>query len=362
MKYAIGTCHRELAIYCIIIYALFTLSLMITITIYDNNIWTSKNKTAKYLSVFIFCMTIVNTIIFYVDVNSVFNHKICYDDDWWSFFKPIFYTSIVNYIMLPCVVSITKTKQLSEFLTVKWVDRYLCYRNVSNEERKSLLIFLIYPLFTICMLPFGAYVLLYVIPTLAIFVLVLETKGWVKRSTNYQEDNEATKNTDTVKAVFKDYYLILDIKSDASDDCIDRAFNKAMARYNVNSESKKFRKQYVYDLQEAYRVLSSTERLKPEYDEEYLLYLKSDKQVYEYTNINTRRDIKIIQDEILHNNVKPNKVLNYLLKKNVMVLTISIFLIGLLATYVFIKVEDYQSDTSYYIPTNLDPSTLPEAY
>ena len=100
-------------------------------------------------------------------------------------------------------------------------------------------------------------------------------------------------------------------------------------------------------------MLSSTERLKPEYDEEYKLYRKSDKQVYEYTNINTCRDIKTIQDEIHHNNVKNNKVIDYLLKKNAMVLSIFIFLMGLLATYVFIKVEEYQSDSSYYTPTNL---------
>lgn len=215
-----------------------------------------------------------------------------------------------------------------------------------------MLAIVIYPLFTICMLPYSGVVLLFVIPILLLFIAIVEIKAvirWIIKDKEGQCQMKSKQST----AIFKDYYLILDIKSDAADDCIDRAFNKAMAKYNVNRGSKMFSKQYVYDLQEAYRVLSSTERLKPEYDEEYQLYLKADKQVYEYTNNNINRDIKTIQDEIQHNNVKSNKVIDYLLKKNAMVLSIFIFLMGLLATYVFIKVEEYQSDSSYQTPTNV---------
>lgn len=352
MKYATDFYHRDLAIYCIMTYTLFVLSLIISLSI-SNKIWKSNNKTAKNLSIFILCMTIINTAVFFFDVNSIFDHKIAYDEDWWFYFKPIFYTSMVNYIVLPYVISLPNTKSSFSCLIPKWGYRYLSNRNVSNKEKRNLLNFLIIPLFTICMVPFGAYILLYVIPTLLIFVIVLEAKVTIQRTLRQQEKDKAAVNADTIKAVFKDYYLILDIKSDASDDGIDRAFNKAMARYNLNRGSNIFSKQYIFNLQEAYRVLSSTERLKPEYDEEYKLYRKSDKQVYEYTNINTCRDIKTIQDEIHHNNVKNNKVIDYLLKKNAMVLSIFIFLIGLLATYVFIKVEEYQSDSSYYTPTNL---------
>lgn len=353
MKYVTDFYHRDLAIYCIMIYTLFVLSLIVSFSI-SNKIWKSNNKTAQKLSIFILCMTIINTVIFYLDVNSIFDHKIAYDEDWWFYFKPIFYTSIANYIVLPCIVSLPNTKPSFSFLIPKWGYRYLSNRNVSNKEKRYLLKFLIIPLFTICMIPFGAYVLLYVIPTLLILVVVLEAKVIAQRTLKQQKKDKIAGKTDTIKAVFKDYYLILDIKSDASDDCIDRAFNKAMAKYNLNRESKIFSKQYVLNLQEAYRVLSSTERLKPEYDAEYELYRKSDKQVYEYTNINVCRDIKTIQEEIHHNNVRHNNVIDYLLKKNAIVLSITIFLIGLLATYAFINVKSHLSYShSYrYVPTN----------
>lgn len=353
MKYATDFYHRDLAIYCIMTYTLFVLSLIVSFSI-SNKIWKSSNKTAQKLSIFILCMTIINTVIFYLDVNSIFDHKIAYDEDWWFYFKPIFYTSIANYIVLPCIVSLPNIKPSFSFLIPKWGYRYLSNRNVSNKEKRYLLKFLIIPLFTICMIPFGAYVLLYVIPTLLILVVVLEAKVIAQRTLKQQKKDKTAGKTDTIKAVFKDYYLILDIKSDASDDCIDRAFNKAMARYNLNRGSKIFSKQYVLNLQEAYRVLSSTERLKPEYDAEYELYRKSDKQVYEYTDINACRDIKTIQEEIHHNNVRHNKVIDYLLKKNAIVLSITIFLIGLLATYAFINVKSHLSDShSYrYVPTN----------
>lgn len=353
MKYVTDFYHRDLAIYCIMIYTLFVLSLIVSFSI-SNKIWKSNNKTAQKLSIFILCMTIINTVIFYLDVNSIFEHKIAYDEDWWFYFKPIFYTSIANYIVLPCIVSLPNTKPSFSFLIPKWGYRYLSNRNVSNKEKRYLLKFLIIPLFTICMIPFGAYVLLYVIPTLLILVVVLEAKVIAKRTLKQQKKDKTAGKTDTIKAVFKDYYLILDVKSDASDDCIDRAFNKAMAKYNLNRGSKIFSKQYVLNLQEAYRVLSSTERLKPEYDAEYELYRKSDKQVYEYTNINVCRDIKTIQEEIHHNNVRHNNVIDYLLKKNAIVLSITIFLIGLLATYAFINVKSHLSYShSYrYVPTN----------
>ena len=260
---------------------------------------------------------------------------------------------MINCILFPCAVGLTRIKQLRDFSEIKWIDKYFRYRNVSYTEQKALLAIVIYPLFTICMLPYSGVVLLFVIPILLLFIAIVEIKAvirWIVKDKEGQCQMISKQST----AIFKDYYLILDIKSDAADDCIDRAFNKAMAKYNVNRGSKMFSKQYVYDLQEAYRVLSSTERLKPEYDEEYQLYLKADKQVYEYTNNNINRDIKTIQDEIQQqNNVKQNKVLDYLLKKNAMVLSILIFLIGLLATYVFIKVESCLSDCSDETPTNV---------
>lgn len=353
----IDPCHKDMGIYLIAVPVLLVFCIIISGSV-SRKIWKSNNKTAIYLSLFIFCMIVVNTTLFYVKFNEVINEYIHEDIGIYDLgqrhvkVKYICYTLMINCILFPCAVGLSRIKQLRDFSEIKWIDKYFRYRNVSYTEQKALLAIVIYPLFTICMLPYSGVVLLFVIPILLLFIAIVEIKAVIRWIIKDKEGQYQMKSKQS-NAIFKDYYLILDIKSDAADDCVDRAFNKAMAKYNANRGSKMFSKQYVYDLQEAYRVLSSTERLKPEYDEEYQLYLKADKQVYEYTNINTCRDIKTIQDEIHHNNVKSNKVIDYLLKKNAMVLSIFIFLMGLLATYVFIKVEEYQSDSSYQTPTNV---------
>lgn len=353
----IDPCHKDMGIYLIAVPVLLVFCFIISGSV-SRKIWKSNNKTAIYLSLFIFCMIVVNTTLFYVKFNDVINEYIHENIGIYDLgqrhvkVKYICYTLMINCILFPCAVGLTRIKQLRDFSEIKWIDKYFRYRNVSYTEQKALLAIVIYPLFTICMFPYSGVVLLFVIPILLLFIAIVEIKTvirWIIKD----EEGQCQMEYKQSNAIFKDYYLILDIKSDAADDCVDRAFNKAMAKYNANRGSKMFSKQYVYDLQEAYRVLSSTERLKPEYDEEYQLYLKADKQVYEYTNNNINRDIKTIQDEIQHNNVKSNKVIDYLLKKNAMVLSIFIFLMGLLATYVFIKVEEYQSDSSYQTPTNV---------
>ena len=83
--------------------------------------------------------------------------------------------------------------------------------------------------------------------------------------------------------IFKDYYLLLDIDRSASEEDINKAFNKAMTKNNI---------------QEAYRVLSSTNRLKPEYDREFDAYRASNDSEYLYSDERTKRDIMLVQKEL----------------------------------------------------------------
>lgn len=330
MPYAPTGYHKSLAIYCTMVPVILTLSLTISICLLDN-IKKSNGVKVKYLIAFIFLMVAVNTIIFYVDVYSIFNKSIRFDEEWWRYFRPIFYTAIANYILLPCAIILAPKDSCQEYLMPKWLDNYLHRRGVSGKEKKYLLSFLIYPLFTICMVPFGAYALLFVLPTLTIFVILVEVRVFVKWLEKRSNKGTGLADSNNSKAVFKDYYLILDIKSDASDESIDRAFNKAMARYNANADSNMYGKRYVNNLREAYRVLSSKERLKPEYDAEYKHYQESDSQIYEYTNANTGKDIKIIQNEIQRSSITINSVISAFSRMNIVIAAIVIYLVILLA-------------------------------
>ena len=55
---------------------------------------------------------------------------------------------------------------------------------------------------------------------------------------------------------------------------------------------------YKHNIQEAYRVLSSTNRLKPEYDREFDAYRASNDSEYLYSDERTKRDIMLVQKEL----------------------------------------------------------------
>lgn len=147
-------------------------------------------------------------------------------------------------------------------------------------------------------MPFGLCVLGYILPVAILSVILMEVRifsKWTHEDTNGSNSNEVEE-----LGVFKDYYLLLDINRDASEMDIDIAFNKAMAKYNSRTDAKLYNEVYKRNIQEAYRVLSSTNRLKPEYDKEFDAYRKSNMINYQFLDVNTQKDIAIIQGEI-HN-------------------------------------------------------------
>lgn len=98
--------------------------------------------------------------------------------------------------------------------------------------------------------------------------------------------------------IFKDYYLLLDIDRSASEEDINKAFNKAMTKYNSGIDYSLYGETYKHNIQEAYRVLSSTNRLKPEYDREFDAYRASNDSEYLYSDERTKRDIMLVQKEL----------------------------------------------------------------
>lgn len=116
---------------------------------------------------------------------------------------------------------------------------------------------------------------------------------WTHEDTNGNNSNGVEE-----LGVFKDYYLLLDINRDASEMDIDIAFNKAMAKYNSRTDAKLYNEVYKRNIQEAYRVLSSTNRLKPEYDKEFDAYRASNDSEYLYSDERTKRDIMLVQKEL----------------------------------------------------------------
>lgn len=74
----IDPCHKDMGIYLIAVPVLLVFCFIISGSA-SRKFWKSNNKTAIYLSLFIFCMIVVNTTLFYVKFNDVINeysHKI----------------------------------------------------------------------------------------------------------------------------------------------------------------------------------------------------------------------------------------------------------------------------------------------
>ena len=71
----IDPCHKDMGIYLIAVPVLLVFCFIISGSV-SRKIWKSNNKIAIYLSLFIFCMIIVNTTLFYVKFNDVINEYI----------------------------------------------------------------------------------------------------------------------------------------------------------------------------------------------------------------------------------------------------------------------------------------------
>ena len=253
-------------------------------------------KQAKYLIRYARVMWLVNIICVFADVYPIFTGELRQDSYWWNIFLLFLCAVGMNIFTNMYVVNKAKAENEFDYLIPKWLKFYLIKRHVTDAEYKSVVVFLLYPFFILGNLPFGLCVLGYILPVAILSVILMEVRifsKWTHEDTNGNNSNEVEE-----LGVFKDYYLLLDINRGASEMDIDIAFNKAMAKYNSRTDAKLYNEVYKRNIQEAYRVLSSTNRLKPEYDREFDAYRASNDSEYLYSDERTKRDIMLVQKEL----------------------------------------------------------------
>lgn len=253
-------------------------------------------KQAKYLVRYACVMWFVNIICVFADVYPIFTGELRQDSYWWNIFLLFLCAVGMNIFTNMYVVNKAKAENEFDYLIPKWLKFYLIKRHITDAEYKSVVVFLLYPFFILGNLPFGICVLGYILPVAILSVILMEVRifsKWTHEDTNGNNSNGVEE-----LGVFKDYYLLLDINRDASEMDIDIAFNKAMAKYNSRTDAKLYNEVYKRNIQEAYRVLSSTNRLKPEYDKEFDAYRASNDSEYLYSDERTKRDIMLVQKEL----------------------------------------------------------------
>ena len=229
------------------------------------------NMSAKKMCIYTICMSIMNLlIVLYLSWKLYYtcDNRVFILDNYWYDTKVIrtalclSMDTLVIMDLLICTYLYIKSKEeyRYDYLISDKVLSYLGSRLDEEKEKKTLLSFLYYPVFLVGVIPLGISILVYAIPFAVITLILLEARCL------YRWINKDSIVPDGDRNRFLDYYVILDLRTDATKDDIDRAFNSAMAKYNSATDN---------PLYEAYAILSSTNQLRPEYDKEYELY-KSD--------------------------------------------------------------------------------------
>lgn len=279
-----------------IAFVVFGLICLLILKIVLQNRETVLPKQAKYLVRYACVMWFVNIICVFADVYPIFTGELRQDSYWWNIFLLFLCAVGMNIFTNMYVVNKAKAENEFDYLIPKWLKFYLIKRHITDAEYKSVVVFLLYPFFILGNLPFGICVLGYILPVAILSVILMEVRifsKWTHEDTNGNNSNGVEE-----LGVFKDYYLLLDINRDASEMDIAIAFNKAMAKYNSRTDAKLYNEVYKRNIQEAYRVLSSTNRLKPEYDKEFDAYRASNDSEYLYSDERTKRDIMLVQKEL----------------------------------------------------------------
>ncbi|MBU9911140.1 hypothetical protein KSW80_08780 [Prevotella copri] len=214
---------------------------------------------------------------------------------WWCMFCLFLGATITSVFTI--IYGKSRAENTFDYLVPKSVKKYLYNRHVTDAEYKSIVVFLVYPLFVLGSSPLGIGVLIYILPVSLITLLLMEIRNFSNWSHgDIHKDGNELKGDGL--GIFKDYYLLLNIDRSASEEDIDKAFNKAMTKYNSGIDYSLYGETYKHNIQEAYRVLSSTNRLKPEYDREFDAYRASNDSEYLYSDERTKRDIMLVQKEL----------------------------------------------------------------
>ena len=281
---------------------------------------TTKNDTAKKMSWYISMAFGVNMFCVFFDIYPLYLGEISIDDTWWEYFIVILCSIlIVNIFTLANCLSKIKDKYTFDFIVPIWLKDYLYKRNVTNAEYKSFTILVGYPLYILGNLPFGIIIIAYIIPVSALFILMMEIRNFINWLNTDEKKGIETDHPQTLSS-FKDYYFILDINTNATEEEVTSAFNKMVAKYHSSIDAKIYGKDFLSNAQEAYRVLSSTNRLRPEHDKEYADFQASQKGNWIFKNENLRNDIAAIQANLFGDSKEKPSTYKKISTKNLMII------------------------------------------
>lgn len=339
------TLSLYLRIYTVTVFSIIICSIIVTIIKY----WTKKSniisQRQKRVCFFIGIVYPINIIICYLQLACIIDKTIILDDACITLLNLFYATIFLNSVMLPYTVTKIFNEDSYDIILPLWMRQYFHNRKISEQERKSFVSLIAYPLLILGNLPFGAYILIYIIPITLLFFMIVEARRLMSWINGKSYVNIVSNNKDT--AVFKDYYLILDLPLTASEDDVNSAYNKIIARNNANPNM--YSKQFIDDVNEAYRVLSSTNNVRPKYDKEYTLYKATNDRIYKFSNLQTEKEILYIQGSIAPQQKKQKRmpIVNNAVFLAILIL-IAILLIFISIVYQSYNNGNYDCDSIYY--------------
>lgn len=302
----------------------------------------------RWLFRYIYVAWLVNVVCVFADIYPVYKGDIKQDGYWWAFFSLFLCSICMNILTKMYIANKVETKYEFDYLVPIWLKSYLRKRHATEAEYRSVVVFLLYPFFILGNLPLGLFVLGYVLPVSLLAIVLLELRNFSRWTNGEMKKDNLLMDKDFGK--FKDYYLLLDIDKGSSAEDVDKAFNRAMAKYNSGIDGDLYNEAYKRNVQEAYRVLSSVNRLRPEYDKEFEAYRASNMPEYQYSDEKTKNDIMLIQKELygvelLYNNNK-RKTYNSVVRG----LFVFLILLVIASAILFIptKEESSQHNSSYH--------------
>lgn len=334
-----------LRLYAISVFSVILYSLIVAILKYYKNKANAINPKSKKILVYISIAFLINILVCYLQLSYVTDKTIIFDNKCKTLLNLFGLSIFMNSITLPYTITKLYDKVSYDAILPSWMKKYFNNRCISEQERKSFVSLIAYPLLILGNLPFGAYILIYIIPITLLFFMIVEARrlmSWINGKSNV---NIVSNNKDT--AVFKDYYLILDLPLTASEDDVNSAYNKIIARNNANPNM--YSKHFIDDVNEAYRVLSSTNNVRPKYDKEYTLYKATNDRIYKFSNSQTEKEILYIQESIAPQQKKQKRmpIVNNAVFLAILIL-IAILLIFISIVYQSYNNGNYDCDSIYY--------------
>lgn len=334
-----------LNMYAISVFSVILYSLIVAILKYYKNKANAINPKSKKILVYISIAFLINILVCYLQLSYVTDKTIIFDNKCKTLLNLFGLSIFMNSITLPYTITKLYDKVSYDAILPSWMKKYFNNRCISEQERKSFVSLIAYPLLILGNLPFGAYILIYIIPITLLFFMIVEARRLMSWINGKSYVNIVSNNKDT--AVFKDYYLILDLPLTASEDDVNSAYNKIIARNNANPNM--YSKQFIDDVNEAYRVLSSTNNIRPKYDKEYTLYKATNDRIYKFSNSQTEKEILYIQGSIAPQQKKQKRmpIVNNAVFLAILIL-IAILLIFISIVYQSYNNGNYDCDSIYY--------------